>query len=136
VFLPQSEGPSFAPIQHNWQNYSFIYFISLGSLILDVKTKDFGLNNSKHSLNLIYSYLGQWSYYMPRTKPVPITIHVWNDALPHCNILFLISQQHAPWSQSVKVKQSCICVLFNRTPRHEGVLGSGCIAPRILWPQH
>jgi hypothetical protein len=26
VFLPQSVGPSFAPIQHNWQNYSFVYF--------------------------------------------------------------------------------------------------------------
>jgi hypothetical protein len=22
VFLPQSERPSFAPIQHNWQSYS------------------------------------------------------------------------------------------------------------------
>jgi hypothetical protein len=26
VFLPQSERPSFAPIQHNQQNYSFLYF--------------------------------------------------------------------------------------------------------------
>jgi hypothetical protein len=26
VFLPQSERPSFAPIHHNWQNYSFVYF--------------------------------------------------------------------------------------------------------------
>jgi hypothetical protein len=26
MFLPQSERPSFAPIQHNWQNYSFVYF--------------------------------------------------------------------------------------------------------------
>jgi hypothetical protein len=26
VFLPQSERPSFAPIQHNWQNYSVLYF--------------------------------------------------------------------------------------------------------------
>jgi hypothetical protein len=26
VFLPQREKPSFAPIQHNWQNYSFVYF--------------------------------------------------------------------------------------------------------------
>jgi hypothetical protein len=26
VFLPQSERPSFTPIQHNWQNYSFVYF--------------------------------------------------------------------------------------------------------------
>jgi hypothetical protein len=26
VFLPQSERPSFAPIWHNWQNYSFVYF--------------------------------------------------------------------------------------------------------------
>jgi hypothetical protein len=26
MFLPQSERPSFAPIQHNQQNYSFIYF--------------------------------------------------------------------------------------------------------------
>jgi hypothetical protein len=24
--LPQSERPSFTPIQHNWQNYSFVYF--------------------------------------------------------------------------------------------------------------
>jgi hypothetical protein len=26
VFLPQSERPSFAPIQYKRQNYSFIYF--------------------------------------------------------------------------------------------------------------
>jgi hypothetical protein len=26
IFLPQSERPSFAPIQHNRQNYSFVYF--------------------------------------------------------------------------------------------------------------
>jgi hypothetical protein len=26
MFLPQSERPSFAPIQYNWQNYSFVYF--------------------------------------------------------------------------------------------------------------
>jgi hypothetical protein len=26
VFLPQSETPSFAPVQHNWQNYSVAYF--------------------------------------------------------------------------------------------------------------
>jgi hypothetical protein len=26
VFLPQSERLSFAPVQHNWQNYSFVYF--------------------------------------------------------------------------------------------------------------
>jgi hypothetical protein len=58
MFLPQSERPSFALIQYNWQNYSFIYiyiFQSLVLLIWDGKTKDSGLNNSKHSLNLIYS---------------------------------------------------------------------------------
>jgi hypothetical protein len=26
MFLPQSERPSFAPIQHKWHNYSFVYF--------------------------------------------------------------------------------------------------------------
>jgi hypothetical protein len=26
MFLPESERPSFAPIQHNWQNYSFVCF--------------------------------------------------------------------------------------------------------------
>jgi hypothetical protein len=26
VFLSQSERPRFGPIQHNWQNYGFIYF--------------------------------------------------------------------------------------------------------------
>jgi hypothetical protein len=26
VLLPQTERPSFAPIQHNRQNYSFVYF--------------------------------------------------------------------------------------------------------------
>jgi hypothetical protein len=26
VFLPQSERQIFAPIQHNWKNYSFVYF--------------------------------------------------------------------------------------------------------------
>jgi hypothetical protein len=27
AFFPQSERPSFAPIQHNWQNYSFVILI-------------------------------------------------------------------------------------------------------------
>jgi hypothetical protein len=26
MFLHQRERPSFAPLQHNWQNYSFLYF--------------------------------------------------------------------------------------------------------------
>jgi len=26
MFLPQGERPSFTPIQHNWQNYSSVYF--------------------------------------------------------------------------------------------------------------
>jgi hypothetical protein len=26
MFLPQSERPSFALIEHNWQNYSSVYF--------------------------------------------------------------------------------------------------------------
>jgi hypothetical protein len=26
VFVPQSERPSFAPIQYNYQNYSSVYF--------------------------------------------------------------------------------------------------------------
>jgi hypothetical protein len=26
MFLPHSDRPSFAPIQYNWQNYSFVYF--------------------------------------------------------------------------------------------------------------
>jgi hypothetical protein len=26
MLLPQSERPSFAPIQYNWQNYSFVFF--------------------------------------------------------------------------------------------------------------
>jgi hypothetical protein len=25
MFLPRSEKPSFGPIQHKWQNYSFVY---------------------------------------------------------------------------------------------------------------
>jgi hypothetical protein len=27
MYLPQSDRPSFAPIQHNWQNYRSVYFI-------------------------------------------------------------------------------------------------------------
>jgi hypothetical protein len=27
MFLPQSQRPSFAPIQHNWQNYNFAYLV-------------------------------------------------------------------------------------------------------------
>jgi hypothetical protein len=54
--LPQSERPSFAPIQHNLENYCFVYFNIYVFLIWDGKTKDFGLNNSKHSQNLIYSW--------------------------------------------------------------------------------
>jgi hypothetical protein len=26
VFFSQSERPSFEPVQHNWQNYSLVYF--------------------------------------------------------------------------------------------------------------
>jgi hypothetical protein len=26
MFLPQSEWPSFTPIQHNWKNYSILIF--------------------------------------------------------------------------------------------------------------
>jgi hypothetical protein len=26
MFLPQSKSLRFTPIQHNWQNYSFVYF--------------------------------------------------------------------------------------------------------------
>jgi hypothetical protein len=26
LFLPQGERPGFASIQHNWQNYSLVYF--------------------------------------------------------------------------------------------------------------
>jgi hypothetical protein len=26
MFLPQSQRPSFTPIQHNWKNYTFVYF--------------------------------------------------------------------------------------------------------------
>jgi hypothetical protein len=26
MFISQSERPSFAPIQYNWKNYSFLYF--------------------------------------------------------------------------------------------------------------
>jgi hypothetical protein len=33
-------------------------------------------------------------------------------------------------------RQSCPCAFFNWAARHEGVLGSGCIAPRILWLRH
>jgi hypothetical protein len=37
-------------------------------------------------------------------------------------------------------RKTCIMVklslCFNWAPRHEGVLGSGCIAPLILWPRH
>jgi hypothetical protein len=33
-----------------------LYILSLGFLVWDGKTKDFGLNNSKHSLNFIYSW--------------------------------------------------------------------------------
>jgi hypothetical protein len=55
MFLPPSERPSFAPIQHNWQNYSFVYLI-FRFFIWDGKTKDFGLNYRKHSLNSIYSW--------------------------------------------------------------------------------
>jgi hypothetical protein len=25
MLFPQSERPSFVPIQHNWKNYSFVY---------------------------------------------------------------------------------------------------------------
>jgi hypothetical protein len=35
---------------------------------------------------------------------------------------------------NVKVKADPV-LPFNWAPRHEGVLGSGGVAPRILWPR-
>jgi hypothetical protein len=38
---------------------------------------------------------------------------------------------------NLKVKgKDKVVPVFNETPHHEGVLGSGGIAPLILWPQH
>jgi hypothetical protein len=54
VFLPQSERPSFAPIQQTGK-ITVLYTLIFRFFIRDGKTKDFGLNNSKNSLNLIYS---------------------------------------------------------------------------------
>jgi hypothetical protein len=71
MFLPQSERPSFAPIQHNWQNYS------LDFLVWDRKTKDFWLNNSKHSLNLIYS----WFHHEYHSDLLVSSPSIW--ILPH-----------------------------------------------------
>jgi hypothetical protein len=64
VFLPESERPSFAPIQHNWQNYNFVCLIFM-VFIWDGKTKYFGLNNSKHSPNLIYSWFHHECHSIP-----------------------------------------------------------------------
>jgi hypothetical protein len=55
VFLPQSERPSFAPLHYNWQNY-ILYILIFRFFIWEGKTKDFGLNTSKHSVNLIYPW--------------------------------------------------------------------------------
>jgi hypothetical protein len=38
--------------------------------------------------------------------------------------------------KEVKSKAKIFPVFFNWAPRYEGVLGSGSIAPRILWPWH
>jgi hypothetical protein len=55
MFLPHCQRPRLRPIQYNWQNYSFVYFNLKVLSIWDGKTKDFGLKDSKNSLNLIYS---------------------------------------------------------------------------------
>jgi hypothetical protein len=55
MFLPQSGRPSFVPIQYNWQNHSFVY--SDQFFILNWRINDSEMNDSKHSLNLIYSWL-------------------------------------------------------------------------------
>jgi len=48
MFLPQSERPSFTPKQHNWQNYSFVYFnLLVLSTIID-----------KDRNNVIHTYSG------------------------------------------------------------------------------
>jgi len=49
------------------------------------------------------------------------------------SVLFQNCQHFSYWICKVKVKLS-LC--FNWAPRHGGVLGSGGIAPLILWPQH
>jgi hypothetical protein len=60
LILPQSEIPSFTPIEYNRQNYNFGYFNFQVSYIWDGKTKDFGLSNSNNSLNLIYCFVSSW----------------------------------------------------------------------------
>jgi hypothetical protein len=62
MFLPQSERPKFAPIQHNWQNYISVYLIFW---YFDMRREDkyFGVNNSKHSPNLIYSWFHHECHY-------------------------------------------------------------------------
>jgi hypothetical protein len=55
MFLPQGARPSFAPIQHNWK-ITVLYVLIFSFFIWDGKRKDFGLNDSKHSLNLICSW--------------------------------------------------------------------------------
>jgi hypothetical protein len=49
------------------------------------------------------------------------------------NCPYFLNYTFTIWIGRVKVKLS-LC--FNRASHHEGVLGSGGIAPHILWPWH
>jgi hypothetical protein len=56
---PQSERPDFALKEYEWQNYSFFYILIFSFFIWEGKTKDFGVNDSKHSLN--FNIITQYS---------------------------------------------------------------------------
>jgi hypothetical protein len=76
MFLPQSERPSFAPIQYTGK-FTVLYILIFSFLIWDGKTKDFGLNDSKHSLNLIFF----WFHHECHSDLLVLSPSIW--ILPH-----------------------------------------------------
>jgi hypothetical protein len=97
MFLPRSGRLSFAPIRYSWRNYSSICFNLQVFLIWDGKTKDFGLNDSKHSANLIYSWFRHVGH--------PLMLNVASSTLTatagHRDIIIRDMKDHIWWRGTI-----------------------------------
>jgi hypothetical protein len=54
MFLPQSDRPSFAPILHNWHNYSSVYFYFKVKVKIKVKLKLYLCLNKHQTMKTLW----------------------------------------------------------------------------------
>jgi hypothetical protein len=95
-----------------------------------------------HGPGQIYIYGMVWTHshiiaLMMETQMVPEMLVIFNQLtkLRAEETLLMSTAMKASYHITMKVKVK-LSLCFNWAPCHEGVLGSGGIAPLILWPQH